>query len=48
MSQESLIIYEEEITKIDALLSKLLKGCEAKCALQRRKSMVSQEASISA
>lgn len=33
MSQESLIIYEEEITKIDALLNKLLKGCEAKCAL---------------
>ncbi|HUV31191.1 MAG TPA: roadblock/LC7 domain-containing protein [Acidobacteriota bacterium] len=33
MSDNSLIIYEEEINKIDALLSKMLKGCEAKCAL---------------
>ena len=28
-----MIIYEEEITGIDSLLSKLLKGAEAKCAL---------------
>ena len=33
MSDNSLIIYEEEITKIDSLMSKMLKGCEAKCAL---------------
>lgn len=33
MSEDALIIYEEEITKIDALLSKMLKGAEAKCAL---------------
>ena len=33
MSDESLIIYEEEINKIDALISKMLKGAEAKCAL---------------
>jgi predicted regulator of Ras-like GTPase activity (Roadblock/LC7/MglB family) len=33
MSDNSLIIYEEEINKIDALMSKMLKGCEAKCAL---------------
>jgi predicted regulator of Ras-like GTPase activity (Roadblock/LC7/MglB family) len=33
MSDETLIIYEEEINKIDGLLSKMLKGAEAKCAL---------------
>ena len=33
MHDDSLIIYEEEIEKIDAVLSKLLKGAEAKCAL---------------
>src|SRR5512140_1008937 len=33
MSNDTFIIYEEEITKIEALLNKLLKGCEAKCAL---------------
>lgn len=33
MSDESLIIYEEEINKLDALLNKMLKGAEAKCAL---------------
>lgn len=33
MSDNNLIIYEEEIKKIEALISKMLKGCEAKCAL---------------
>ena len=33
MSDDNLIIYEEEITKIDGLISKMLKGAEAKCAL---------------
>jgi predicted regulator of Ras-like GTPase activity (Roadblock/LC7/MglB family) len=33
MTEEPLIIYEEEIEKIDALLNKMLKGSEAKCAL---------------
>lgn len=33
MSDDSLIIYEEEIATIDALLKKMLKGAEAKCAL---------------
>lgn len=33
MPDNSLIIYEEEIKQIDALVSKMLKGCEAKCAL---------------
>jgi predicted regulator of Ras-like GTPase activity (Roadblock/LC7/MglB family) len=33
MSEDALIIYEEEITRIDALLTKMLKGAEAKCAL---------------
>jgi predicted regulator of Ras-like GTPase activity (Roadblock/LC7/MglB family) len=33
MSEDALIIYEEEINRIDALLSKMLKGAEAKCAL---------------
>lgn len=33
MSEDALIIYEEEITKIDALLTRMLKGAEAKCAL---------------
>ena len=33
MSDNTLIIYEEEITKIETLMSKMLKGAEAKCAL---------------
>lgn len=33
MSDDSLILYEEDIKKIEALLSKLIKGAEAKCAL---------------
>lgn len=33
MSDDDLIIYEEEIEKIDSVLSKMLKGAEAKCAL---------------
>lgn len=33
MADDSLIIYEEEINKIDSLISKMLKGAEAKCAL---------------
>lgn len=33
MSEDVLILYEEEIAKIDALLTKMLKGAEAKCAL---------------
>lgn len=33
MSDDNLIIYEEEIEKIDAVLGKMLKGAEAKCAL---------------
>jgi predicted regulator of Ras-like GTPase activity (Roadblock/LC7/MglB family) len=33
MSDDNLILYEEDIKRIDALLSKLIKGAEAKCAL---------------
>lgn len=33
MSDDNLIIYEEEIEKIDSILGKMLKGAEAKCAL---------------
>ena len=33
MAEENLIFYEEEINKINALISKMLKGAEAKCAL---------------
>lgn len=33
MTDNSLIIYEEEIARIDGLLNKMLKGAEAKCAL---------------
>ena len=33
MSDDSLIIYEEEIAVIDELIKKMLKGAEAKCAL---------------
>ena len=33
MADDSLIIYEEEINLIDGLISKMLKGAEAKCAL---------------
>ncbi len=33
MADDSLIFYEEEINQIDALISKMLKGAEAKCAL---------------
>jgi predicted regulator of Ras-like GTPase activity (Roadblock/LC7/MglB family) len=32
MPDDDLILYEEEITKIDAVLSNMLKGAEAKCA----------------
>jgi predicted regulator of Ras-like GTPase activity (Roadblock/LC7/MglB family) len=31
--EDSLIIYEEEIEKIDSILARMLKGAEAKCAL---------------
>lgn len=33
MANNSLILYEEEIARIDSLLNKMLKGSEAKCAL---------------
>ena len=33
MSDDSLIVYEEEIATIDTHLKKMLKGAEAKCAL---------------
>ncbi len=33
MTNDSLIIYEEEIKQIESLMSKMLKGAEAKCAL---------------
>lgn len=33
MSDDSLIIYEEEIAQIDGIISKMLKGAEAKCGL---------------
>lgn len=33
MSEDSLIIYEEELSQIDSLISKMLRGAEAKCAL---------------
>jgi predicted regulator of Ras-like GTPase activity (Roadblock/LC7/MglB family) len=33
MSDNDLIIYEEETNRINEMLSKMLKGCEAKCAL---------------
>ena len=33
MADDSLIIYEEEITQIEALISKMLQSAEAKCAL---------------
>ena len=33
MSDDSLILYEEDIKRIETLLSKLIKGAEAKCAL---------------
>ncbi len=33
MADDNLIIYEEEIGQIEALISKMLKGAEAKCAL---------------
>jgi len=33
VSDDNLIIYEEEIEKIDVILGKMLKGAEAKCAL---------------
>lgn len=33
MSDDNLIIFEEEIEKIDVILGKMLKGAEAKCAL---------------
>ncbi len=33
MSDDSLIIYEEQVTEINERLKKMLKGAEAKCAL---------------
>ena len=33
MSDNILVVYEEEMAIIEALLGKMLKGCEAKCAL---------------
>lgn len=33
MSDDSLILYEEDIKQIETMLSKLIKGAEAKCAL---------------
>lgn len=33
MNEDNLIIYEEEIEKIDLILARMLKGAEAKCAL---------------
>ena len=33
MADKDLVIFEEDIVKIEALLSKTLKGAEAKCAL---------------
>ena len=33
MNDDSLIIYEEQIEKIDLILARMLKGAEAKCAL---------------
>ncbi len=33
MVDDSLVIYEEEITQIEALISKMLRSAEAKCAL---------------
>lgn len=33
MSEDNLIIHEEEIEKADSILAKMLKGAEAKCAL---------------
>nr|MBN2276710.1 roadblock/LC7 domain-containing protein [candidate division Zixibacteria bacterium] len=33
MNDDNLIIYEEEIEKIDSILARMLKGAEAKCAL---------------
>lgn len=33
MSEQDMVIYEEDVVKIEALLSKTLKGSEAKCAL---------------
>ncbi len=33
MSNDSLVIYEEEVKLIESQISKMIKGCEAKCAL---------------
>ena len=33
MADDGLVIYEEEIQQLESLISKMLKGCEAKCAL---------------
>ncbi len=33
MTDDNLVIYEEEIEKIDSILARMLKGAEAKCAL---------------
>ncbi len=33
MSDDNLIIYEEDVEKVDSVLARMLKGAEAKCAL---------------
>ncbi len=33
MSDDNLIIYEEEVEKVDSILARMLKGAEAKCVL---------------
>jgi predicted regulator of Ras-like GTPase activity (Roadblock/LC7/MglB family) len=33
VSEDNLIIYEEDVEKIDSILARMLKGAEAKCAL---------------
>ena len=33
MSEDNFVLYEEEIEKVEAIISKLVKGAEAKCAL---------------
>ena len=33
MSEDTFVLYEEEIEKIESIISKLVKGAEAKCAL---------------
>lgn len=33
MSEDNFVLYEEEIEKVESIISKLVKGAEAKCAL---------------